>query len=215
MPARTALYLITPPELDPAKFAPLLDEALEAGDVASFQLRLKGASDAAIAKAVKVLMPIVHKHNVAFLINDRPDLATKLDCDGVHIGQEDGTLAQARAIVGKDRILGVTCHDSMDLGFEAADGGADYVAFGAFFASKTKEKPQGQATGDLNEDWAATLTVPCVAIGGITPENCGPLVAAGADFLAVSDAVWNHKNGPAAAMKEFAEAIKANTPSDG
>ena len=209
--SRTALYLVTPPKIELAAFAPLLDEALGAGDVASFQLRLKDATDAAIAKAVKALMPIVHKHNVAFLINDRPDLATKLDCDGVHIGQEDGTLAQARLVVGKDRIVGVTCHASMDLGFEAAEGGADYVAFGAFFPSKTKEKPNGEATVDLIEDWAATITVPCVAIGGITPENCGPLVAAGADFLAVSDAVWSHPQGPAAAMKEFAAAIKANT----
>jgi len=209
---RTALYLITPPDLDPAAFAPKLDAALAAGDVASLQLRLKDTDDKKIAAAVAALKPIAHKYNVAFLINDRPDLATKLDCDGVHIGQEDGTLAQARAIVGKDRIIGVTCHDSMDLGFEAAEGGADYVAFGAFFASKTKTAPKSKATVDLIEDWAATITVPCVAIGGITPENCGPLVKAGADFLAVSDAVWSHPKGPAAAIKAFDEAIKANAP---
>jgi thiamine-phosphate pyrophosphorylase len=209
---KTRLYLITPPELDPAAFSPLLEAALAAGDVACLQLRLKGASDDAIRAATSVLMPIAHKYNVAFLMNDRADLAKELDCDGVHIGQEDGTLAQARALLGKERIVGVTCHASRDLGFEAAENGADYVAFGAFFPSSTKPDPKGHADFDLVADWTSHVTVPCVAIGGITPENCGPLVEAGADFLAVSGAVWNHPSGPAAAVKAFLDAISAHKP---
>lgn len=209
---RTRLYLITPPELDPAAFSPLLDAALDAGDVACLQLRLKGASDDAIREAARVLMPVAHRYNVAFLMNDRADLARELDCDGVHIGQEDGTLADARALLGKERIVGVTCHASRDLGFEAAEGGADYVAFGAFFPSATKPDPKGQADIELVADWTSHITVPCVAIGGITPASCGPLVEAGADFLAVSGAVWNAPEGPAAAVKAFIDAIKANKP---
>lgn len=208
---RTRLYLITPPELDPAAFSPLLDAALGAGDVACLQLRLKGASDETIRTATSVLMPVAHRHNVAFLMNDRADLAKELDCDGVHIGQEDGTLADARALLGKERIVGVTCHDSRDLGFEAAEGGADYVAFGAFFPSATKLDPKGEATFDLVADWTSHVTVPCVAIGGITPANCGPLVEAGADFLAVSGAVWNDPAGPATAVKAFLDAISAHS----
>jgi thiamine-phosphate pyrophosphorylase len=155
------------------------------------------------------LKPIAHKHDVAFILNDRPDLAARHDCDGVHIGQEDGTYAEARAALGKERIVGVTCHDSKDLAFDAAEAGADYVAFGAFFPSTTKTAPKSHATVDLIESWSSFVTVPCVAIGGITPENCAPLVKAGADFLAVSGAVWNHPNGPAEAVKAFARVIAA------
>lgn len=208
--AKTRLYLITPPEFDPAAFSPALDAALGAGDVACLQLRLKSADEAKIAAAIAALKPIAHRHDVAFLLNDRPDLAAKYDCDGVHIGQEDGTYADARAALGKDRIVGVTCHDSKDLAFAAAEAGADYVAFGAFFPSTTKTAPKSHATAELIETWSSFVTVPCVAIGGITPANCGPLVKAGADFLAVSGAVWNHPHGPEAAVKEFAEAMKSD-----
>lgn len=207
--SKTRLYLITPPDFDPAAFSPALDAALGAGDVACLQLRLKGADDAKIAAAIAALKPIAHKHDVAFILNDRPDLAARHDCDGVHIGQEDGTYAEARAALGKERIVGVTCHDSKDLAFDAAEAGADYVAFGAFFPSTTKTAPKSHATVDLIESWSSFVTVPCVAIGGITPENCAPLVKAGADFLAVSGAVWNHPNGPAEAVKAFARVIAA------
>ena len=211
-PPRTRLYLITPPEIDPAAFSRELDAALVAGDVACVQLRLKGAADDAVRAAAKVLMPVAHRYGAAFLINDRPDLAKELDADGVHIGQEDATLADARALLGKDRIVGVTCHASRDLAFDAAEAGADYVAFGAFFPSATKPDPKGRADLDLLEGWTSHVTVPCVAIGGITPENCGPLVAAKADFLAVSGAVWNCPEGPAAAVKAFEKAILARPP---
>jgi thiamine-phosphate pyrophosphorylase len=205
---KTRLYLITPPDFDPAAFSPLLDAALGAGDVACLQLRLKGADDSKIAAAIAALKPVAHRHDVAFILNDRPDLAAKHDCDGVHIGQEDGTYAEARAAMGKDRIVGVTCHESKDLAFDAAEAGADYVAFGAFFPSATKEAAKTRASVELLEEWSSFVTVPCVAIGGITPENCAPLVKAGADFLAVSAAVWNHPAGPAEAVKAFQKAIE-------
>jgi thiamine-phosphate pyrophosphorylase len=210
---KSRLYLITPPDFDPAAFSPVLDAALapsaKSGFVASLQLRLKDADDAKIGAAIETLKPIAHKYDVAFILNDRPDLAVQYDCDGVHIGQEDAPYAQARAALGKDRIVGVTCHDSKDLAFDAAEAGADYVAFGAFFPSTTKTAPKSHATIELIETWANFVTVPCVAIGGITPANCGPLVAAGADFLAVAGAVWNHAQGPAAAIAAFENAVKS------
>ncbi|HVU21824.1 MAG TPA: thiamine phosphate synthase, partial [Rhizomicrobium sp.] len=135
----TRLYLITPPKIEPRAFAEELKQALGAGDVASLQLRLKDASDDEIAHAAELLMPIAQKHDVAFILNDRPDLAARLGCDGVHIGQQDASYAEARAAVGRDRIVGVTCHNSRDLAFEAGEAGADYVAFGSFFPTATKE----------------------------------------------------------------------------
>ena len=196
------LYLITPPKIEPRAFAEELKRALGAGDVASLQLRLKDVSDDEIARATGVLMPIAQKHDVAFLLNDRPDLAASLGCDGVHIGQQDATYDEARAAVGHDRIVGVTCHNSRDLAFAAGEAGADYVAFGSFFPTTTKEV-QYSADIDLLEWWSKYMTIPVVAIGGITVENCGPLIEAGADFLAVSSGVWNYTQGPAAAVKAF------------
>jgi thiamine-phosphate pyrophosphorylase len=198
----TRLYLITPPKLEPRAFAQDLNRALDAGDVASLQLRLKEASDDEIARAVEVLMPIAQKHDVAFLLNDRPDLARALGCDGVHIGQQDATYEKAREAVGHDRIVGVTCHGSRDLAFEAGEAGADYVAFGSFYPTATKEV---RFTADLEllEWWAETMTVPVVAIGGITVENASPLIEAGADFIAVCSGVWNYPSGPPAAVRAF------------
>jgi thiamine-phosphate pyrophosphorylase len=196
------LYLITPPKLDPAAFAETLQQTLDAGDVASLQLRLKEVPDEEIARAVELLMPIAQERGVAFILNDRPDLAKSLGCDGVHIGQEDGSYAEARAVVGADHIVGVTCHDSRHLAMEAGDAGADYVAFGAFFPSTTKE-PKSHCDIETLRWWAELMVVPCVAIGGITVENAGPLIEAGADFLAVSNGVWGHPGGPAAAVKAF------------
>ena len=198
----TRLYLITPPKLEPREFAQVLKRALDAGDVACLQLRLKDVRDEEIERAAEILMPIARKHEVAFILNDRPDLAAKLGCDGVHIGQEDWSYAEARAAVGPDRIVGVTCHGSRDLAFEAGEAGADYVAFGSFFPTATKDVKH-HADIELLEWWAKYMTVPCVAIGGITVENCAPLIAAGADFIAVSSGVWNYAQGPAAAVKAF------------
>ncbi|WP_300304638.1 thiamine phosphate synthase [Ferrovibrio sp.] len=204
------LYLITPPAIEPKAFAEDLKAALGGGDVACLQLRLKDgeqtASDNAFRRAAEALLPICHEHDVALLINDRPDLAIKLGADGVHVGQEDASYEEARRILGPDRIVGVTCHNSRHLAMEAAEAGADYVAFGAFFPTDTKQ-PKTRAEPEILAWWSELMEVPCVAIGGITVENCPPLIEAGADFLAVSAGVWRHPEGPAAAVAAFNRAI--------
>ncbi len=207
---RCRLYLITPPALDAATFKDTLAQALDAGDVACVQLRIKNADDDAIRRACDVLRPAAQSRNVAFILNDRPDLAAATGCDGVHIGQEDAGYQEARAILGKDRIVGVTCHDSMHLAMEAAEAGADYVAFGAFFPTGTKVA-KTTASPELLRRWSEIMTVPCVAIGGITADNCAALVEAGADFLAVSAGVWAHPQGPAAAVRALNDAISRHS----
>jgi len=202
------LYLITPATLDLRHFPDLLGAALDAGDVACVQLRLKDANDDAIRQACDMLRPVAQSRDVAFILNDRPDLGAETGCDGAHIGQDDMPYGEARRLLGQDRIIGVTCHASRDLAMEGAEQGADYVAFGAFFPTETKEAT-GLAEPELLRWWSETMIVPCVAIGGITPRNCGALVAAGADFLAVISSVWNHPEGPAAAIKAFSIAIAA------
>ena len=202
MTERCRLYLITPPKLEPRAFAETLKRTLGAGDVASLQLRLKNASDEEVAQAAELLMPVAQQADVAFILNDRPDLANRLGCDGVHIGQEDASYAEARAALGPERIVGVTCHASRHLAIEAGDAGADYVAFGAFFPTRTKET-KTHADVELLKWWSELMVVPCVAIGGITVANAKPLVEAGADFLAVSSGVWDHPAGPEAAVKAF------------
>lgn len=201
------LYLITPPRFEPRAFADTLKAALDAGDVASLQLRLKGENDAppaadAIRRATETLMPLAQARDIAFIINDRPDLAAELDADGVHIGQTDGSYAEARKTVGPDRIVGVTCHASRHLAMEAGEAGADYVAFGAFYETDTKT-PISRAEPEILTWWSELFEVPCVAIGGITIENAAPLVRAGADFLAVSSGVWAHVDGPATAVRRL------------
>jgi thiamine-phosphate pyrophosphorylase len=199
---RCRLYLITPPKLEPKLFAEVLKRALQGGDVASVQLRLKHASDDDILRAGEILLPVTQKAGAAFILNDRPDLAAKLDADGVHVGQEDASYADARAAMGAKRVVGVTCHDSRHLGIEASEAGADYVAFGAFFPTTTKDA-KIRAEPELLRWWADVMVVPCVAIGGITVDNCTPLIEAGADFLAVASGVWDHPAGPDAAVKAF------------
>jgi thiamine-phosphate pyrophosphorylase len=201
------LYLITPPQIaDLPAFLTALEQALSAGDVAALQIRLKDVADAEIERVTRAILPVAQAHDTAVIMNDRPDLAAKLNCDGVHIGQDDAAYAEARRAVGPQRMVGVTCHDSRHLAMEAAEAGADYVAFGAFFPTTTKEAP---TTCDLEilTIWQETMQTPCVAIGGITGENCGPVVAAGADFLAVSSYVWSHPQGPGAAVKALLAAM--------
>jgi thiamine-phosphate pyrophosphorylase len=204
-PPLCRLYLITPPAIDDLKaFAAVLEDALSAGDVGAVQLRLKDASDETIAAAVEALAPVTTRRDVALILNDRPDLAARLGCDGVHIGQSDGPYEVARRAVGAGRIVGVTCHDSRDLAMAAAEAG--YVAFGAFFPTTTKATAH-RPEPEILEIWQESMLTPCVAIGGITVENCRPLVAAGADFLAVSSGVWDFPDGAAAAVAAFNAAI--------
>lgn len=203
------LYLITPPSIDDlAAFGRDLAAALDAGHVAALQIRLKGAPDETIAAAVAALKPIAQSRGVAVILNDRPDLATQLGCDGVHLGQSDAPLKDARALMGTDAMIGVTCHDSRHLGMEAAEGGADYVAFGAFFPTTTKDAPT-VADPEILSIWQDVMEIPCVAIGGITVDNARGLAAAGADFLAISAGVWTHPDGPAAAVAAIEAEITA------
>lgn len=200
-PGGCQLYLVTPPALVPAQFRDVLAAALDAGPVAAVQLRLKDVADDALRRAVDVLRPVAQSRGVAFLLNDRPDLAVATGCDGAHVGQDDMPVAQARHMLG-DLMLGATCHASRDLAMTAGEDGADYVAFGAFFPSTTKAPP-AMAELELLTWWSEMMELPCVAIGGITAENCRPLVEAGADFLAVSAGIWNYDTGPAAAVAAF------------
>lgn len=202
MAERCRLYLVTPPALGLGAFAPVLRDTLSGGDVACVQLRLKGLADAEVLRIGAALRPIVQDAGAAFIVNDRPDLAATLDADGVHVGQSDARYAQARAAMGKERIVGVTCHNSRHLAMEAAEAGADYVAFGAFYPTGTKE-PSHWAEPEILEIWSEIAETPCVAIGGITLDNAAPLVHAGADFLAVSAGVWAHHQGPRAAVEAF------------
>lgn len=206
------LYLITPPQFDPQAFRPKLVEALNAGDVACVQLRLKSADGAPVPRdevraAARVLMDDVQSRDVAFVINDDAELAAELGADGVHVGQDDLPVKAARTIVGPDAIVGATCHNSRHLAMSAAEAGADYVAFGAFFPTATKDA-KAQADPEILQAWSTFTNVPCVAIGGITVDNCSTLIEAGADFIAVVSAVWQHPDGPGAAVRAFTACIE-------
>lgn len=201
------LYLLTPPHLNPIEFKPTLINALEAGPVAAVQLRLKQVTDQEIRRAIEILQPVVQDRDIAFILNDRPDLAKEYQCDGVHIGMNDMPIKQARALIGDTMQLGVSCYDSKDMAMKAGEKGADYIAYGAFFPSPTK-KTDILAPVELLSWWSELMELPVVAIGGITPQNCKPLVQAGADFLAVISAVWNHPQGPAQGVQAMLHAIQ-------
>jgi len=200
------LYLISPQCLDDA-FADQLKAAFDGGPVAAFQLRLKDAPDDEILRAAERLMPICAVSEVAFILNDRMDLAKACGADGVHLGQGDGDPREARRLLGSSAQIGVTCHDSRHLAMEAGEAGADYVAFGAFFPTGTKATVHRPDPAILGW-WSALFEIPCVAIGGITLENGRLLVDAGADFLAVCNSIWSHPDGPAAAVAAFQAVLR-------
>ncbi len=203
------LYLITPPALpDLPRFAEELARALDAGDVACLQLRLKDAPEDAIRRAADALLPVAHARDAAVLLNDDAALAMRVGFDGAHLGQSDGDHAAARRLLGPDRMLGITCHASRHLAMEAGEIGADYVAFGAFFPTATKDT-QHRPEPEILAWWSELFEIPAVAIGGITAGNCAPLVRAGADFLAVVGAVWGHPEGAAAGVRAMNAAIAA------
>jgi thiamine-phosphate pyrophosphorylase len=201
------VYLITPQKLDPVPFASLLAAALDADDVAAVQLRLKDVSDDTWRRTIDVVRPVCQARGVAFLLNDRADLAKATGCDGAHVGQDDMPAREARRLMGPDLTLGVTCKGSRDLAMQAGEDGADYVAFGAFYPSATKVVT-ALLDPEILEWWSEMMELPSCAIGGITPENCGPLVRAGTDFLAVVGSVWGHPDGPAAGVKALNTAIR-------
>ena len=199
------LYLISPLDVS-GGFPDRLARALDAAPVAAFQFRVKGLDEHAAARLAEPLQELCAARDVTFIINDAVGLAKRLGADGVHLGQSDGSVADARAALGREAQIGVTCHASRHLAMDAGDVGADYVAFGAFFPTTTKPT-EHRAELDLLTWWQGIFELPCVAIGGITPDNCPPLVSAGADFLAVSGAVWNGDE--AQAVRDFAAAIAA------
>jgi thiamine-phosphate pyrophosphorylase len=202
------LYLISPLEVG-GDFPARLAQALSAGEVAAFQFRVKGIDQHEAASLAAPLQEICAAHDCAFIVNDSVGLAKRLGADGVHLGQADGDVREAREALGREAQIGVTCHASRDLALEAGEAGADYVAFGAFFPSTTKAS-EHRPELDLLSWWQQMVELACVAIGGITPANCGPLVTAGADFLAVSAGVWD--GDPAANVRAFHEAIAAAEP---
>ena len=195
------LYLISPLDVG-GDFPAQLELALSAGSVAAFQFRVKGVDQHEAAALAEPLQAICAAHDVAFIVNDSVALAKRLKADGVHLGQGDGDVREARELLGPDAQIGVTCHNSRHLAMEAAEAGADYVAFGAFYPTETKHVDH-VAELDTLQKWSMVTEVPCVAIGGVTPDNAKPLIDAGADFLAVSSGVWNHPKGPADAVKAF------------
>ena len=197
------LYLISPLDVSGA-FPQRLERALKAGKglVTAFQFRVKDIDQHEAARLAEPLQGICAAHEVAFIVNDSIALAKRLGADGVHLGQGDGDVGEAREELGRDAQIGVTCHGSRHLALEAGEAGADYVAFGAFFPSTTKDT-EHQAELSLLEWWSEMVELPSVAIGGITPQNCRPIVEAGADFLAVSGAVWSGDE--VSAINAFAE----------
>ena len=199
----TQIYLISPLDIG-GNFPERLANALDAGPVAAFQLRVKGLDEHAAALLAAPLQAICAEREVAFIVNDSVSLAKRIGADGVHLGQQDGDVRDARERLSKDAQIGVTCHASRHLAMDAGEAGADYVAFGAFFPSETKQTEHVADLATLTW-WQDIFEIPCVAIGGITPENCAPLITAGADFLAVSHAVWGGDE--AAAVRAFAKVI--------
>lgn len=199
------LYLISPLDVG-GDFPNRLVRALDAGPVAAFQFRVKGVDEHEAARQAAPLQEICAARDVTFIVNDSISLAKRIKADGVHLGQDDGTVEEARQRLGREAQIGVTCHNSRHLAMEAGEAGADYVAFGAFFPTTTKQT-EHQAEPELLSWWQELMEIPCVAIGGITPDNCKPLVEAGADFLAVSGAVWNGDE--AEAIRAFHRVLSA------
>ena len=211
------IYLITPPVIDDLEaFCAALDAALAAAPVACLQLRLKAKDggtleDSAIVQAGVAMLPICHAHGTLLLVNDRPDLAHQIGADGTHIGQDDMDYFSSRELLGGDAIIGVTCHDSKQLAFEAAQAGADYVAFGAVFETSTKT-PKSRVELEIFTWWNTMVEIPCVAIGGINLSNAKQVIAAGADFIALSAGVWQHADGPAAALSQLSALCQPSEP---
>jgi thiamine-phosphate pyrophosphorylase len=206
-PARTApcsLYLISPQQVG-GGFPDRLKSTLGAAPVAAFQLRVKDTDPHDLARLAEPLQRACADAGTAFIVNDSMSLAKRLGADGVHLGQRDGDVREARALLGPAAQIGVTCHDSRHLAMEAGEAGADYVAFGAFYPTTTKPS-DFRPTPAILSWWSALFEIPCVAIGGITPANSAPLVEAGADFVAVCQAVWGADD-PAAAVRAFAEVL--------
>jgi len=199
------LYLLTPPRIN-ADFADTLARTLDAGPVSALQIRLKDHNEAEIRALAPGLIKVARARGVTVILNDDPQLASALGCDGVHVGQEDASVKQARADLGPKALIGATCHDSRHLAMTAGEQGADYVAFGSVYETATKT-PKSRASLELFTWWRELFELPCVAIGGITPDNARPVIEAGADYLAVSGGIWNWPDGPERACEAFSRLL--------
>ena len=202
----TKLYIISPANININEFALSLEDVLKTGLVACFQLRLKNIKDQELINISKVLKPICNKFDVPYILNDRLDLVNKIGADGVHLGEDDSSILDARKLLGPKAIIGASCYNSKHLAMKAAEQGANYVAFGAFFETKTK-KAKTKAVMSLIEDWVLISDIPCVAIGGIDSKNCHELIKAGVDFIAVVGAIWNNIDSPRKAILNFKNII--------
>lgn len=198
----TQLYLISPPTIELDAFAHQLDQVLNQNIASAFQLRLKDVTEESIVQACHRLVPICHEHGIPFIVNDSVELAKVCHADGVHMGEDDGQFAHARKVLGDDAIIGVSCYDSMDRAMALAEQGANYVSFGAFFPTTTKQA-KAQPSSDILTAWSSFSTTPCVAIGGITAQNAPLLIEAGADMIAVISAIWSHPGGAVEGIKAF------------
>lgn len=203
------LYAITPDELDTDKLLRQVGQALQGG-AAVLQYRNKLAEAPLQLEQAAALREMTRRFGTTFIVNDDVQLAVRVSADGVHLGVDDGDINAARAILGRDKLIGASCYNRAPLALEAVRQGADYVAFGAFFPSRVKP---GAVTAPVSMLTAARreLKVPIVAIGGITVENGRQLVAAGADALAVISALWQASD-IAQAAKEFSRSIEQGTP---
>ena len=197
------IYLISPQKIRGTRFYNELDQVLKTNKVKYFQLRLKKISTLNLIKISRKIKRITRKNNVKFLINDKPTVARKVSADGCHIGQKDMNLMSCRKILGKNKIIGVTCHNSKKLALKAKKNGTNYIAFGSFFKSSTKKSAFKANLAILR--WAKKkINMPTVAIGGINSSNYKKILSNGADFIACSSYVWNNKKlNPVLAIKKF------------
>lgn len=200
------LYILTPPRIEP-DFETIFAATLAAGDVAAVQIRLKDHAPDEVRRLAPPLIKAARAAGAAVILNDDPALAAALGCDGVHVGQGDAGVAEARAAVGREALVGVTCHDSRHLAMLAGERGADYVAFGAVYGSATKP-PKFSAPLELFSWWRDLFELPSVAIGGLTPDNAAPVIEAGADYLAVCAGIWSHEQGPEYACEAFSKRLR-------
>ena len=206
------IYLLTPPRIDDlGSFAKTLEVVLKTAPIASLQIRLKDTPRADIIEIANTLIPIAHKHDTIVLINDDPQIALETDADGVHLGQSDMNINLAREVLNDNAIVGITCHNSKELAFRACSDGTDYVAFGAFYETSTKPGAQ-PADLEILTWWHEAVEIPCVAIGGINPENAKHVIEAGADFIAVSSGVWDWPGGPVAAIEQLRALCLQHSP---
>lgn len=205
----TKIYLISPPNFVEKEFFDNLKNALKTGLVSAFQLRVKNYSNKEVENLARQVKKVCLDYNCPFLLNDYLDIALNLNLEGVHLGCEDENIALARKSSHKNFIIGASCYDSKHLAFEACEQGANYISFGTFFPSITKNskgKPEKEIISWANE----ILDLPTVAIGGINDSNCSSLIKEGVDFLAIISYVWNHQKGVEFALKSISRQCYVN-----